>query len=211
MSYGYLGDTSTKIKQVRKNDGVISVTNALDLKSQGHLGGSLELIEEQTISTDTSQVDFTSIKQSIYDVHLLYIINAKSDTDNKDFALRVSTSGTFQTGTDYHRALFELNSANSSTESIATTAGQMDITQHTGNATNEVANAYVYIYGAGNSSSMTYCTSHSTTRDNGGNFKLIFGGGAYDQAGEVDGFRIFMDGSGDIASGVFRLYGVKQL
>ena len=208
MPYGYLGTTPN---QQLKNSGVFSVEEALVLQNLGELGGSLELIEEQTISTDTSQVDFTSIKQGKYDVHLLYIINAQSDTDNKDFALRVSTSGTFQTGSDYHRALFELNSANSSTESRATTASQMDITQHTGNATNEKANAYVYIYGAGNSSSMTYCTSHSTTRDNGGNFKLIFGGGAYDQAGEVDGFRIFMDGSGDIASGVFRLYGVKQL
>ena len=211
MPYGYLGDSSTKIRQVKKNDGLISASEAFELQSVGHLGGSLHLIQSQAHSTNVTAVDFTSIKQGKYDVHLLYIINAQSDTDNKDFALRVSTSGTFQTGSDYHRALFELNSANSSTESRATTASQMDITQHTGNATNEKANAYVYIYGAGNSSSMTYCTSHSTTRDNGGNFKLIFGGGAYDQAGEVDGFRIFMDGSGDIASGVFRLYGVKQL
>ena len=211
MPYGYVGDISDKIKQSKKNNGVLNVNEIADLENEGNWGGSLELIEEQTISSDTSQVDFTSIKQDIYDVHLLYIINAQSDTDNRDFALRVSTSGTFQTGSDYHRALFELNSANSSTESRTSSASQMDITQHTGNATNEKANAYVYIYGAGNSSSMTFCTSHSTTRDNGGNFKLIFGGGAYDQAGEVDGFRIFMDSNGDIASGVFRLFGVKQL
>jgi hypothetical protein len=27
----------------------------------------------------------------------------------------------------------------------------------------------------------------------------------------VDGFRIFMDGSGNIQSGVFKLYGYKQI
>jgi hypothetical protein len=208
MAYSYSGVFPN---QQVKNTGVFTVADALNLQAVGEWGGSLELIEEQTVSSDVAQVDFTSIKQDKYDVHLLFIINARSDTDNKDFALRVSTSGTFQTGSDYHRGLFELNSANSSTESYTTTAGQMDITQHTGNATNEVANAYVYIYNAGNSSTTTLCTSHSTTRDNGGNFKLIFGGGAYDQTGEVDGFRIFMDSSGDIASGVFRLYGVKQI
>ena len=204
----YLG---TQPNDVKKNTGLYTPSEILQLTKEGSWGGSLELIEEQTVTSDVTSVDFTSIQQNKYDVHRLDIINARSDTDNKDFALRVSTGGTFQTGADYHRALFELNSAGTSAESRVTTASQMDITQHTGNWTNEKANAYVYVYNAGNSSKYTFNTSHSSTIDNGGNFKLIFGGGLYDIANEVDGFRIFMDNSGDIASGVFKLYGVKQI
>jgi hypothetical protein len=211
MSYGYLGDTSTSIKQQVKNQGILSPSDVVDLESKGHLGGSLELIEEQTISSNVSSVDFTSIQQNKYEVHRLDIINAKSDTDNKDFALRVSTGGTFQTGSVYHRALYTINSSGTTAESRATTASQMDITQNSGNATNEKSNSIIYIYNAGNSSLFTLNSSHSTYMDNGSAFKTSFGGGAYDVANEVDGFRIFMDGSGNIASGIFRLFGVKQI
>mgnify|MGYP001375150732 FL=1 len=33
MSFGYLGDTSTKIKQVKKNDGILSIDDVLQLES----------------------------------------------------------------------------------------------------------------------------------------------------------------------------------
>ena len=50
MSYGYLGDSSTKIKQVKKNDGIITASEAFDLETKGHLGGSWELIQTQSHS-----------------------------------------------------------------------------------------------------------------------------------------------------------------
>ena len=41
MSFGYLGNTSTKIKQQVKNNGVISVNDNLDLTAKGQDIGSL--------------------------------------------------------------------------------------------------------------------------------------------------------------------------
>ena len=32
MSFGYLGDTSTKIKQVKKNEGIISIAENYELE-----------------------------------------------------------------------------------------------------------------------------------------------------------------------------------
>ena len=61
MSFGYIGDL-TKINQIKKNQGVIDLDESFDLQSSGHLGGSLELIETQTVTSDTAQVDFTNIK-----------------------------------------------------------------------------------------------------------------------------------------------------
>ena len=53
MPYGYLGDTSTKIKQVKKNDGLISASEAFDLQSKGHLGDSYNIIT--SVNGDDSQ------------------------------------------------------------------------------------------------------------------------------------------------------------
>ena len=156
------------------------------------------------------QVDFTAIKEDKYDVHKLEIINAVSDSDDKDFSLRVSVGGTFDTDADYHRALYSLTANGNEEESYVTTASQMDITRNSGSATNEKTNARIYIYNAGNSAKYTFNTNQSTYINNDGYFKSTIGGGMYDQTGIVDGFRIFMDASGDIASGVFKLYGMKQ-
>ena len=60
MPFGYLGTTPN---QQLKNSGVFSVSEALQVQKDGEWGGSLELIEEQTVSSVTD-VDFTSIKQN---------------------------------------------------------------------------------------------------------------------------------------------------
>ena len=197
--------------QQLKNSGVFTTADALNLQAVGEWGGSLEHIQTQTISSDVAQVDFTAIKESKYDVHKLEIINAVSDSDDKDFSLRVSVGGTFDTGTNYHRALYSLTANGNEEESYVTTASQMDITRNSGSATNEKTNCYTYIYNAGNSATYTFNTNQSTYINESGYFKSTIGGGMYDQTGIVDGFRIFMDGSGDIASGVFKLYGMKQI
>ena len=54
MSYGYLGDTSTKIKQQKKNEGIFTPSEALDLDVLGHLGGAIELIQSQTVRSVSS-------------------------------------------------------------------------------------------------------------------------------------------------------------
>ena len=207
MAYSYTGVFPN---QQLKNSGVFTTADALNLQAVGEWGGTLEHIQTQTISSDVAQVDFTAIKEDKYDVHKLEIINAVSDTDDKDFSLRVSVGGTFDTDADYHRALYSLTANGNEEESYATTSSQMDITRNSGSATNEKTNARIYIYNAGNSAKYTFNTNQSTYINNDGYYKSTIGGGMYDQTGIVDGFRIFMDGSGDIASGVFKLYGMKQ-
>ena len=59
MPYGYLGNAPNQIKN---NSGVFTVSDINELEAKGHWGGSLELIQSQTISGDVAQVDFTSIK-----------------------------------------------------------------------------------------------------------------------------------------------------
>ena len=55
----YIG---TQPNDVKKNTGLYTPSEILQLEKDGHWGGSLELIEEQTVSS-VSAVDFTSIKE----------------------------------------------------------------------------------------------------------------------------------------------------
>ena len=92
MSYGYVGDTSTSIKQQVKNAGVLSVSDVLDLEGKGQLGGSLELIEEQTISSATSSINFTNLGN--YDVHFLTILGYETNGGGSELVLiRFSNDG----------------------------------------------------------------------------------------------------------------------
>ena len=38
MSFGYIGDTPTKVNQKVKNTGILSISEAFDLERQGFLG-----------------------------------------------------------------------------------------------------------------------------------------------------------------------------
>ena len=60
MSFGYLGDTSTKIKQQKKNDGILTIDDVRELESLGQLGGSLQKLKTVSASSATN-VDFTDI------------------------------------------------------------------------------------------------------------------------------------------------------
>ncbi len=115
MSYGYIGDTSTSIKQQVKNTGVLSVSNVLDLEGKGHLGGSLELIEEQTVS-GVATVNFTNLKGNIYDAHFLTIENFTPVNDNVLLSIRFAESGTLETASVYMVACQEWYSNGSHTQ-----------------------------------------------------------------------------------------------
>jgi len=203
----YLG---TQPNDIKKNTGLYTPSEILQLEKDGHWGGSLELIESQTISSNTAQVDFTNIKGAKYDVHLLQASNIRNASDDQQFAIRFSVGGTFDTDNDYQRAIFTIGGDTNSDESRDANINNIFFTIHQGNATNEKGNGYAYFYNLHNSSKMSFVTLQTTTINVNGVYKMNFGGGVYDQTASVDGIRIFMSNGSNIASGVFNLYGVKQ-
>jgi len=209
MPYGYLGQNTPN--QTVSNSGVFSISDVASLEKQGKFGGSLELIEEQVITTQTSAVDFTNIKGTEYDVHILQASNIRNATDDQQFAIRMSVGGTFDTANNYQRAIFTIVGSGGSGESRDTAINNIFFTLNQGNATNEKGNGYAYFYNLHNSSKYSFVTLQTTTINVNGEYKMNFGGGVYNQTASVDGIRIFMSNGSNIASGVFRLYGVKQL
>ena len=64
----YLGTQPNNIKQ---NTGLYTPSEILELTKDGSWGGSLELIEEQTVSGTPTTINFTTLKEDIYDVHFM--------------------------------------------------------------------------------------------------------------------------------------------
>ena len=210
MSYGYIGDTSTSIKQQVKNAGVLSMSDVLDLEGKGHLGGSLELIEEQTVS-GVATVDFTSIKENVYNVHLLQLSNYQHTDTSSGFAgIRFYESGVLETGSVYQIAYQRGDSSGAFGILQSTTNAQLVQFRNFGGAdSNHSGNGYSYFYNLGNSSKYSFQTTHSSYLDNSSNAEFTMGGGVLPQASTVNGIRIFA-GAGNL-SATIKLYGVKQI
>ena len=209
MPYGYLGQNTPN--QTVANSGVFSITDVAELQSQGKLGGSLELIEEQTFS-GVSAVDFTSIQENVYDVHFLEVINNNFSGGDSSFGIQFYESGVLETASVYQYALQYNFSDGTNGESKNTGRDTIFVNiANFGQGTNDSGNAYVYFYNLGNSSKYSFVTLQGLLQDSTV-MKMSFGGGVLPQASTVDGIRLKESiGGGATVSGTAKLYGVKQI
>ena len=91
MSFGYLGDTSTKIKQRVKNDGVLSIDDVRELEVNKQIGGSYQLVQ----TFDFGGAAFLDIDVSVlggYDV-VFWIGEGITLNSDDAFSVRVSKTG----------------------------------------------------------------------------------------------------------------------
>ena len=214
MSFGYIGDTSTSVKQQVKNKGILTTQESFDLERQGFLGGSLELIEEQTVS-GVSTVDFTSIQEQKYDVHFLTFNNVTPTVTGSSYHnVRFSNDGgsTYENSTNYDYAnQYGGTSAGDFNELKSATATEIgDIFLVTGTDTEIAGNGYMYFYNLGNSSKYSFTTHQTMTQINSSSSYMYFGGGVYHIAETINAIRWFSDSSRTF-NGNFKLYGVKQI
>tara|TARA_B100001939_G_scaffold318419_1_gene305822 strand:+ start:787 stop:1416 length:630 start_codon:yes stop_codon:yes gene_type:complete len=209
MSYGYVGDTSTSIKQQVKNAGVLSVSDVLDLEGKGQLGGSLELIEEQTISSDTT-IDFTSIQETGYGVHYLTFENMSMTAagGNQIPYYRLSNDGGSSFESSNYNSTGQFNDAGGTGIKLTqrTTYGHLCGPQQS----NYKWNGYAYFYDLGNSSKYSLATFQSVGHySSNSKQSTSFGGSVYSVAETINAIRLSVDTT-TLAGGTAKLYGVKQ-
>ena len=214
MSYGYLGDTSTKIKQVKKNDGVISISEALTLKKAGQWGGTLELIEEQTVSSTPTTVDFDDIKSSIYNTHFITFHKVEGEsTTAQDLRMRLSNDNgsSWESGSNYTYAGLSGSAAGSFSEeqsgglvSSFCTVPDLDKESYS------TLNGYIYLYNAGDSSLYTGYTTQNILFQTAVGTRWRNNGGSYNVAETVNGLQFLTLSGGGFSGGTFKVYGVKQ-
>ena len=202
----YLG---TQPNNQKKNIGLYSPSEILQLTKDGSWGGSLELIEEKNLTgTTPTAIDFTNLKENVYDVHFLQFINLQITGSADTIRARVSNDGgsSFESTSQYDSAIQTMTTAGSFGESRRTNFDAFDRIGQ--NAVNQSYNGYIYIYNAGNSSKFTHLTHHVTNQNDG----FRFGGQVYHVAETVNALRLFLTTQNfkDVGS-VLKLYGVKQI
>ena len=150
MPYGYTGQNL--ISQVKNNSGVFSISDIADLTAKGHLGGKLDLIEEQTLSS-VSAVEFTNLKESEYITHIFYLnkfVFSGTDTLRARFS---NDGGTTYEDTLYESAVIKQNLNSTSTNLFRNNYNTIDRIQQ--NTANVEFNTYFIVNNAGNSSRFT--------------------------------------------------------
>ena len=197
----YLG---TQPNDVKKNTGLYTPSEILQLTKDGSWGGSLELIEEQTITSSTATVDFTSIKGAKYDVHYMTINGFETVSGGQSVvSIRYSTdSGSSYVSSGYQNA-YQQGFANGTFNELRSTS-ESGIRVGFYNST-EQSSGYVYLYNLNNSSKYSFNTFHNIQE----NACMSFGGGAYPVANTVNAIRVL--GDANIDNAVVKLYGVKQI
>ena len=200
MPYGYLGQNLPN--QTRSNSGVFSISDVADLEKQGKFGGSLELIEEQTVSSATSSINFTNLGN--YDVHFLSIVGYETNGGGSELVLiRFSNDGgsTYESS-NYQNAQQVCATGGTFSEIRGTSdsAIQLSYTNNT-----EQSNNYVYLYNLNNSSKYSFATFQGMKQG----ADISFGGGVYAVAETINALQVITGIACDVAT--IKLYGVKQL
>ncbi len=199
----YIG---TQPNDVKKNIGLYTPSEILQLKKEGSWGGSLELIEEVTLSAD-SVLDFTDIKENIYDVHQLQL-NITNLSESVYLGTRFYESGVLETASVYKYSEQYGYATGSFGEQKST--AQTFILSSESNLANTSVNLYMYFYNLGNSSKHSFLTFHCLGRKwSAGDFNFYYGSGMLPQASTVDGIRVYPN-SGNF-TGTAKLFGVKQI
>ena len=180
--------------------------------------GGLVLLATATASASAS-IDFTSSIDGTYEEYELHVIDLIPATDNTAVWLRVSNDAgsTFKAGaTDYEYATFS-NRSGAGTPIGVVSTGVNNIPLSGGllgvsNVATQSFNSIITIYNPSNSASKPIVSASAVYLNGGGALDIVntrINGMYTTGALAVDALRI-LTSSGNIASGEFKLYGVKK-
>lgn len=183
------------------NPGYVSASSA---------GASMVLIGTGTAS-NSATIDFTSISNTTYDSYLIIGDNIVPANNGVDLVMRISVSGTFQSGAGaYDHQQWRWVSGGSGA-SGSTSATGINITSTSDNLANTAArgNSFrLWFYNCANTASYKHATWEFTGQCSAP--QGLVGSGSYlTAASAVDGFRFLMS-SGNISTGTFKLYGIRS-
>ena len=188
------------------NNGLFLTTDGTDASWAAAGGGAWELISSVT-ATNVAAASFTSL--SGYNAYMIVGYEMRPANDNKQLCVRVSTSSSFQSTTDYSsRHLFcsahtsaTRNSDGPRDKMNLTPSGRRDNTTYSGDIILYIHNLHESI-----STSMnwrgSYVRQYQTIRD------LHIGQGDFFTASANDGIQIIEE-DGNNLYGTFYLYGLK--
>jgi len=194
----YLGEQPSDVLQ---NKGIYTPSKILQLTKDGHWGGSLDLIQSQSVS-GAAVCNFTSIQAARYDVHLLQLDDV--DTASTFYPeLRLSNDGgsSFETS-NYQRAIQYGGTNSGFGVNTSTSTDRFSILAHS-----RGVSVYIYLYSLHDSSKYSFISHQSPPA----NIYMYFGSGAYAVAETIDAIQLLNSTGGNFTRGQATLFGVKDI
>jgi len=174
--------------------------------------GSLVLLTSASASSQAT-VDFTSLSLSTYSALRIIGTQIKPVNNNVTLSMRYSTSGTFDTGSNYKSSLFRNTDAATGTSgsSAGTTSIAINSTADAlGNGTYNTLNFDLLLYNPANTVQYHIATWHAGYYSTSSVLVSAPGTALYTASvTAIDGVRFFMD-SGNISTGLFYVYGIRN-
>jgi len=172
------------------------------------MAGSLVLIDSETASSSGS-IALTGMT-STYDVYMVTIDKVFPASNDVYLHARFTESGTPNTTSNYDSAYKNLNGNATFNNSSYNNRSNFYVGNNfIGTGTEEQLNAVCYIFNSQTSGEYTFITQETVSA---GHVSTVWGnqgGGVMTVTSTVDGIHFYMD-SGNIASGEFKLYGLKK-
>ena len=204
--YGYIGG-GNNINQKVKNDGVLSVNDAHDLRSKKQLGGSLEFIKQVDVS-GASTLEVTDIMETIYDVHYFTYTMTGAHQDHTLFIVFSEDGGSSYVSSNYSfsKAYAETDGTVNQTTNASTSYIQLAASVDSNNGCYN----YGYFYFLGNSGRRSQYSGVSVFENSGdsGVKRFEYGGGNQFDDKAIDAIKIYPNVG--TMTGTFKLYGVKE-
>ena len=185
----------------------------------GHLasgvGGAWTFISE-TVASNSATISITSGITSTYDLYMVVITNLDPATTDTELDMLVSTDGGSAYRTSGYRESSSRHGVGGARDDyVNTSATSLQILGGSGaneslNAGNRGGNAIVYIPNPSDTGEKTQIWGQGGYHSNGNEQQSVIGTGCYDSAAEdLDAVRFQME-SGNISTGNFALYGLKN-
>ena len=170
------------------------------------MAGSLIKINE-VIASSSATITLTGINTT-YNVYQVVASNIVPASDSQALRIRVGTGGTPDSDSEYDMTfkVFESNSGISNHTEVNQTSWR-GVTYGTG--TNEAGNLLINCFNFSNASNFSYITLEENTFTNSAHL-ASFTGGAVHSVNEANDSISFHMASGNIASGTFSLYALKN-
>jgi len=196
----YLG---TQPNNVVKNTGLYTPSQILELTKDGSWGGSLELIQEQTISSGSTMA-FTSIKETIFDTHFLVASNCESSSSNTSISVRLSNDGgsSYEAGTSYQLALQYGTMTGSFGQVRSTGTSYMEFLSDTAN---ENRGGYMYLFNLGDNTKFSNSSYKQMMTGN-----MAYGGSVYTTADTINAIQVLTTNT-NAWTGTLKLFGIKEI
>ena len=159
--------------------------------------GNVGAVSDVTIQRGFEQSDIIEIE----------FIDMAPTVDNQDVQVQFYEAGVLETASVYDRATNRMDSSNTNTFSISSSASSILIASGVGNATYESMSGLLTIFGHLSSTGATQYMYKSTSINASGNVESVFGGGELPQASVVDGVKIFY--SSGLDTGQVKMFGYE--